>query len=156
MLKPADTLSTVRVSNEILRLRTKRHAIGTVTFGDVTFGQHLVAGHQAGGIAVVGVHPLVPQSVNRHGSGRTDAGEDIRQIDLKDFSALQQPRTSKLRDDVETFERARRIEMRIEAGRRTCLPRGCVPASVGSSTETTSCCAPDGRRAVVMSKLKAS
>src|ERR1035437_1310497 len=41
-------------------------------------------------------------------------------------------------------------------GLRTCLPRGCVPASVGSQAVTINSFGPDGLSASVMSKLKAS
>ena len=37
-------------------------------------------------------------------------------------------------------------------GRATCLPRGCVPASVGSQTDTTNSCGPVGFNCSVISK----
>ena len=44
----------------------------------------------------------------------------------------------------------------IPSGRRTCLPRGWVPASLGSTTRTTTSCGPKGRSASVTSKVKGS
>ena len=44
----------------------------------------------------------------------------------------------------------------MPCGLRTCLPRGCVPASVGSQTPTSNSFAPDLFSASVMSKLNPS
>ena len=98
--------------------RAHRHAVRAVPFGDITLGEHQCLGGGVGGEAMIAVGALVPQPIDRRGSGRAGAGRGVRQRNVErarrfvDEAAVIRVGRD-LRQNCRTFRGRRGEEMRI-------------------------------------------